>query len=157
MRHGCYCFPSNAESNKIAGPRNNYHGPPLDELDALCKKLWISQKCLTQEDNCDVSASYPWFYDESGEMGELKCGKEDNSNWGEKDIPQVKCKMDNCELEKEFVLRIERLIEKGFDVDSNPDIVDIKDDEYWGVLVDIKMQNWRDFQAMANRIFYCPI
>ena len=60
--YGCYCYP--VKSNEV-GPYQDYKGPPVDELDHLCKKFWISSKCLPEGcDRTTAAYTYEWQDDE---------------------------------------------------------------------------------------------
>merc|ERR1712048_385343 len=47
MKYGCYCFTSDRSS--AIGPRFDYHGPPKDDLDAICYRLYKAQNCLKKD------------------------------------------------------------------------------------------------------------
>lgn len=130
LKHGCYCHAMGASA---VGSRNGYHGPPLDELDALCRDLWRSQKCMNHEEsdadneNCPIDAGYPWD-DVLGDNGEpeVACGRSENDRWMKRDENQ--CDIKVCELEKEFAFKVKDLIASGYV--KNPQFHTIQDGEY---------------------------
>merc|ERR1712178_334702 len=81
LYYGCYCFGAQWLS---AGPRNNYHGPPKDELDNLCYKLYRAQTCLkadmlsNDEGECDVHQKYPVYREKV--TNAIKCGVDPKKN-----------------------------------------------------------------------------
>ena len=108
MQYGCYCH---QQDTKLATSKFGYHGPALDELDELCRKLYRAQKCLENEydrefDLSDpMSLKYPWYLNST--TNEIVCNNEKFPNWANKKSNQFRFK--NCEIEKEFVLEVIRL------------------------------------------------
>jgi len=108
--YGCYCYPLMAQK---AGPAFNYNGDPVDELDDLCKKLYRAQKCIdidvadgVYETACDVEQGYGFFQKD----GDIVCGAEENQDKDEK----VACRINMCELEKDFASKVAALVNSGF-------------------------------------------
>lgn len=129
FKHGCYCFP---DRDGIARPRNNYHGPGVDELDNLCRDLYRAQKCLKDEEayqgeQCELVQDYAFWRKDDGT---IECGK-----WSEKTKdswklkPQNQCAYKNCLLEREFVYKVEALLRSGFDVENSP-VKNLEDEDY---------------------------
>ena len=131
LKHGCYCFPGGYKGESRARPRFGYKGPPLDELDGLCKDLWRSQRCLRGEEiyqgeECDIEDNFPWFVDGNGDV---QCGQEDEfPDWELK--PHNQCKYKNCLLELEFAQNVKKLIDNGYTQDPNDPITSINDGKY---------------------------
>ena len=121
--YGCYCFLSARQTLEgqglLAGPLFNYHGPAVDPVDHLCRDMFLKQKCLVMDaengyygDNtiCEPTRSYPWTFTrkkhrKTGKIiTEIECGKI-QANGSAKTFGTGKraCKMDNCNLEKQFV------------------------------------------------------
>ena len=116
INHGCYCFP-NAWSTP--GPRFNYRGVPLDELDNLCFNLMKAQRCLKKDFKkefdgapCNISESYQWYQTVNEETGfnQTICGKQDKG-WYANRYP---CRIKSCQLESQFVDQIHQLILSGY-------------------------------------------
>jgi hypothetical protein len=110
--YGCYCYPLSAQK---AGPAFNYNGDPVDELDDLCKKLYRAQKCIdidvaegNYETECTLDQGYGFYTDDNGQV---VCGAEENQ--GERD-DKVACRVDMCELEKDFAEKVAALINSGY-------------------------------------------
>lgn len=131
LKHGCYCFPSGYKGESRAKPRFGYKGPPLDELDNLCKDLWVSQRCLKSEEiyqgeECDIEDNFPWFVDTNGDV---QCGQGDDfPDWELK--PHNQCKYKNCLLELEFAQNVKHLIDNGYTQDPSNPINNINDGKY---------------------------
>ena len=131
LKHGCYCHASGASP---VGSRNGYHGAPLDELDALCRDLWRSQKCLNHEESdaddekCPTTVAYAFEKngDKDNNDASIACGRASSDRWMNKDEHQCDIKL--CELEKEFAYKVKELIASGFQRD--PSISKIADAEY---------------------------
>ena len=142
FRHGCYCY-SMGSGN--VGPRHNYHGPALDKLDELCRDLYRAQRCLKYEMesssssnsnsnnsvSCNLSIGYPFYKNQN--TGEIICNHQTNPNWNQK--PENQCRYKNCQLEKEFIEKVEALLsstpmnrhERNI---INPIYADISDNDY---------------------------
>ena len=51
--YGCYCTPS--------GQKNGEMGEPVDEIDALCRDLFMAYKCLKNDHlGCAADTKYQW-------------------------------------------------------------------------------------------------
>jgi len=114
FRHGCYCF---SRPGGLVGPRNGYHGAPLDELDALCRDLYRSQKCLPADiDDCTPDQAYPYTLnaDES-----VTCGPDPVTapKWASREANA--CKLKTCQLELEFAEAVNALVDSGYVADPN--------------------------------------
>lgn len=123
FRHGCYCF---SRPGGLVGPRNGYHGAPLDELDALCRDLYRSQKCLPADiAGCHADQAYP-FTKHAG--GSVSCGPDPitSPKWASR--PNNACKLQTCELELEFANAVNALVDSGYVAD--PAVSYIKDADY---------------------------
>ena len=117
LHYGCYCF---AYDNHSAGPRNNYHGPPKDELDNLCYKLWRAQTCLKADllesgaGECDTRTEYKIHRDDNTK--ELKCGRHPKQDGGSYiNDPANACAMQLCALEMSFVQSVVDLLKTDFE------------------------------------------
>lgn len=113
FRHGCYCF---SRPGALVGPRNGYHGPPKDELDALCRDLFRAQKCLPSDiADCDADRAYPFTKNNDGSVS---CGPDPVQfpKWATK--ANNACKLSTCELELEFAEAVKALYDGGFDADA---------------------------------------
>lgn len=119
LYYGCYCF---SADNRSAGPRNNYHGPPKDELDNLCYKLYRAQTCLKKdmdennEGACDPHAQYKTYRDANNV---IQCGKNPNSDPNYNTDPANACAMRNCALEQQFVQSVVDLLKTDFEADPD--------------------------------------
>ena len=131
-KYGCYCFPVNGGT---VGPRESYHGEPLDELDSKCRDFYRSQTCLAEEfenDNnytCDVASVFPFYID--NDTGDIVCGQwgvNDPFNWSSTN--EENCALQKCELEKLFVSEVAQLIADGFV--QNENYKKIEDADYSG-------------------------
>lgn len=109
--YGCYCY---SLGSKNVGPQNNFNGEPKDELDALCKKLYRSQKCIgidnedglyDQDKTCDLDSAYQWYTDGNGNV---VC---EDPNAPKKN-PNA-CKINNCNLENDFTDKVVALLNSG--------------------------------------------
>lgn len=115
--YGCYCYQI---GQKVVSPRPGFHyaGPALDPVDNLCRDMYFKQKCLEIDsaegaygDNneiCEPTRAFQWYVNG---LGEIACGEEGQSAYG--DIKR-KCKMVNCELEKEFAEGVFELVINGY-------------------------------------------
>lgn len=110
--YGCYCYPLMAQK---AGPAFNYNGDPVDELDDLCKKLYRAQKCIdidnaegNYETECTLDQGFGFYQDNSGD---IVCGAEENQD--ERD-GKYACRINMCELEKDFAGKVAALINSGY-------------------------------------------
>lgn len=110
--YGCYCYPQN---NNYVGPANGFNGEPVDELDRLCKQLYRAQRCLEIDSNngeypkiCTVDQAYAYHQDNSGD---IICGEE---NAPVKQDTRKECKIDMCNLEKDFVAKVSDLFNSGY-------------------------------------------
>lgn len=115
--YGCFCY----VGSKMPGLANGVKGniEPLDDLDHACRDLTRAEKCLkTDSDNgnygkrtCDMRNSYKWFVDDSTKQvtcGDVDPNKKDNA-----------CKLELCELEKSFSIKVKNLFASGFEIDQN--------------------------------------
>merc|ERR1712048_1348250 len=93
--HGCYCHPV---KSKNVGPHGDYNGPAVDELDALCKKFWQAQRCLSE--NCDRETDFTAAWD--GVQSQHAC------------IDADSCASEVCALEIDFNERVAQLINSGY-------------------------------------------
>lgn len=115
--YGCYCYP---DGQKTVGSKFNYHGPALDEVDELCRNLFFKQKCFPIDsandvyggNNCETDNRFRWYIDDNTNMP--VCGDKVDVNY----YNRKPCKMNNCELEREFVIKIAELYENGYDTNS---------------------------------------
>lgn len=92
--HGCYCHPV---GSKNVGPHGDYNGPPLDELDHLCKKFWQAQRCMTED--CSAETDFAAVWDPSG--SKHAC------------VDTDACANEICALEIDFNERVAQLINGG--------------------------------------------
>jgi len=122
--YGCFCY---ALSSQTVGPHFNYNGDPVDELDALCKKLFRSQKCIALDNEaglydkeCVIDNAYQWFTDDNNNV----ICEEPNST---KKNPN-QCKINMCELENHFTDQVAALYNSGFVQNDAYDRMD--EDEY---------------------------
>lgn len=161
FKYGCYCFPGNkAEYGNVAmnnpRPRNGYTGPPLDELDALCYKLFKSEQCLEQKWQADpVTAPYCNFthtasFNYKYSIDENKntvCGighftNRKKQNYLANNANTMSCKLDSCNLEDEFLNSFIDLVEnQGFLDRFNRQHNMIHDDEYDSLCVNPSRNN----------------
>lgn len=131
-RYGCYCHQAEL---KVPTSRNGYHGPPLDELDSLCRDSFRAQKCLQEEYAREFSMddkgsrNYPWYVDEN--TNQIVCNNKAKPIWKDREWNQFRLK--NCLIEKEFVDNVVALIQNGY-----------QKNEDWH-----KMGNWRYNKACA--------
>lgn len=108
--YGCYCY---AGGSKIVGSRFNYHGPAIDPVDDLCRQMFFKQKCFPLDaaegmydgNQCEGDNKFRWYLDDDNE---LVCGDRTDLTY----YSRRPCKMQNCELEKNFV---ESVVELWFD------------------------------------------
>lgn len=127
FRYGCYCH---RNSKRFAASQNGYHGPPLDDLDSLCRDSFRAQKCLEDEFNTKFTTDekrdrgYPWYLDSN--TNKIVCNNEEFPNWAEKEDEQLRLR--NCLIEKEFVENVVSLL-------SNTDYV--RKDE-WSRMNEVK-------------------
>ena len=117
-QYGCYCH---QQGEKMPTSKLGYHGPALDELDELCKKSFRAQKCLKNEfekefDTSDsTSLKYFWYLDST--TNEIVCNNEKFPTWADEKSNQFR--VQNCEIQKEFVLEVIDLIEnQGYEKKS---------------------------------------
>lgn len=110
--YGCFCYP---QGQNFVGPTNGFNGEPVDELDRLCKQLFRAQRCLTIDSTngvypkeCNQDQAYSFFQDN---QGDVICGEENASN---KQTIRKDCKIDMCELEKDFVNKVSNLFNSGY-------------------------------------------
>ena len=92
--YGCYCHPV---KSKNVGPHGDYNGPPLDELDHLCKKFWQAQRCLSE--GCDSTTDFEDVWDPSS--SQHACLDTDS------------CAREVCALEIDFNERVAALLASG--------------------------------------------
>lgn len=111
--YGCFCYP---QGQNFVGPTNGFNGEPVDELDRLCKQLFRAQRCLQiDSDNgeypkqCNNDMAYAFHQDAN--TGDVVCGEE---NATAKQSTRKDCKIDMCELEKDFVSKVSDLFNNGF-------------------------------------------
>lgn len=111
--YGCFCYP---QGEKTVSSQFGYHGAALDELDQLCRDLWIAQKCLPidaadgqfgSKDICGPDNGFKWHVDINGE---LQCGSNGQINYADNQL----CKAANCQLESEFVTKVAELLNNGY-------------------------------------------
>jgi len=109
--YGCFCYP---QGQNFVGPTNGFNGEPVDELDRLCKQLFRAQRCLQiDSDNgeypkeCNNDQAYAFHLSN----GDVVCGEENASN---KQTVRKDCKIDMCELEKDFVTKVSDLFNNGY-------------------------------------------
>lgn len=145
LRYGCYCFPNDMTS---VGPRSDYHGPPKDDLDAICYKLFRAQKCLKQDhqnnnnilgNSCDVNQKYPIHVAKSGDRT-TSCGPKKNTYSWIKD-PVNQCQYKNCLLEKEFVEDIVDLLQNS-NYQQNSKFETKNDEDYNNLCKNPRKSNW---------------
>jgi len=131
--YGCFCY---AGGSKIVGSKFNYHGPGLDKVDNLCRELFFKQKCFAidtengvyetsvvpEDRNCQADNKFRWFIDDNNQ---LQCGDKIDSSY----YARRPCKMNNCELEKDFVLKVAELYLSG-NYDQNKEWKFMSDEEY---------------------------
>lgn len=124
--YGCYCYP--LDGTRV-GPLNGYHGEPLDELDKLCKHLYRAERCLQIDSangeypkDCHNDMAYP-FYEDSNNPGNVICGEEGIVP----DPKRKECKIDMCELERDFVTRVNQLFNSGYTKNSMYDDMNAMD------------------------------
>ena len=138
-RYGCYCHQAEL---KMPASRNNYHGPPLDELDSLCRDSFRAQKCLSEEYDREFSTedntsrTYPWYIDEN--TNQIVCNNKNKPIWKDREWNQFRLK--NCLIEKEFVENVINLIQNGY----------VQNVDY------IKMGNWKYNQNCPAAIAVPP-
>lgn len=85
------------------GPINNYLGPPVDELDRLCKKYWVAIHCLPE------ACQTPEFYNAAIAWS---WNSFDQSAVCEDSDP---CLQQYCELEIDFTEKVAMLMTlKGY-------------------------------------------
>lgn len=151
--HGCYCFSSETQ---LARPRNGYNGQPLDELDALCHELFRAQKCLKKEENCDLDRGYPFLLEkDDNDESTVICGaskgksQKQIDNWKKNQNNQ--CKLQNCQLEKEFAIKVKALIDGGYR-QTDESIVNIKDKNYDAICPPPVNPKPREFECCGNGI-----
>ena len=100
-KYGCHCFP---RDDKAAGGV----GPPIDELDQLCKELYQCHRCVNIEfpdDNIDVNdGRYSWDLI-TGDQ--ISC--DNNRNFGRKAL---------CQCDLDFAEKVGKLWQEQ-DLDSN--------------------------------------
>lgn len=127
-KYGCYCHQADL---KMPGVRNNYHGPPLDELDGLCRDSFRAQRCLQNEFDKefvkatgDNSRGYPWYIDDN--TNEIVCNHKDFPKWKLREQNQFRLK--NCLIEKEFVEKVVILLQNGYT--QNPDWAQLTNRKY---------------------------
>jgi len=130
--YGCYCYP---EGSKIVTSRFNYHGPPLDPLDALCRNLYFKQKCFDIDaeaglyggKDCLPDNKFRWYTDSNGD---IQCGDENDPTYTER----RPCKTNNCKLEREMVEGIVNwYTDPNFNVNSS--LYDMDDATYQATCV----------------------
>ena len=131
--YGCYCF--HGPGGKLAGPKpgHNYSGRGLDEVDELCKLVYLKQRCLIidsankyygEHTICEPDRNFPWYID--SDTGEIMCGEKDSK----RDFKGKRaCKMKNCELERDFVEGVFNLYVLN-NYQQNPSLKDMDDETY---------------------------
>jgi len=125
--YGCFCY---SGGQKIVGSKFNYHGPGVDEVDNLCRELFFKQKCFAldtangyyDQSVCETDNRFRWYMDDDNE---LQCGDRTDPSY----YTRRPCKMNNCELEKAFVLKVAELYLSGSYV-QNKDWKFMSDDDY---------------------------
>merc|ERR1711990_188278 len=126
--YGCYCWP---DGSKTVSSRFQYSGPGLDEVDKLCRSLYIKQKCLTIDardgvyngNDCEANNKFRWYHD--SDSNQLFCGDEFDIGYYER----KPCKINNCELEREFVMGVYNLyVNENFE--PNSEYKNMSDTEY---------------------------
>jgi len=131
LYYGCYCFGAEWLS---AGPRNNYHGPPVDKLDNLCYKLYRAQSCLKNdmlesgEGECDVHEKYITYREKSTNL--IKCGRDPKRFPDYNTNPANACKMRTCALEQQFVQSVVDLLKTDFEAQPDEFNFNKKTDKY---------------------------
>jgi hypothetical protein len=120
--YGCYCY---AFGSNTVGPHFNYNGEPLDELDALCKKLYRAQKCVAidneagvYEKECTITNAYQWVLDDNNKVS---CTDPTKKNPNQ-------CKVNMCELENDFTDKVAALFASGWT--RNDNLYKWTEDEY---------------------------
>lgn len=110
--YGCYCY---VQDQNAVGPAFSYNGEPLDELDALCKKLYRAQKCIDLDatagnwnKNCDIMDSFKIYEDGNGGLTCEEPQGQDNTD-------RADCKLHMCYLELDFTGKIADLFNSGWD------------------------------------------
>jgi hypothetical protein len=70
-KYGCYCNPKEAEINDDIWVGKGQH---VDEIDGLCRQLFLSYKCLSKDfdSRCTSVKSYSW---KVGRGGNIVCGE----------------------------------------------------------------------------------
>lgn len=125
--YGCFCYP---EGQKTVGSRFNFHGAAVDEVDELCRNLFFKNKCFPIDSdngfydgiNCEVDNRFRWYMDDATNLP--VCGDRQDVNY----YNRKPCKMNNCELEREFVIKVAELYENGYQ--ANPAYKKMSDADY---------------------------
>jgi hypothetical protein len=125
--YGCFCYP---EGQKTVGSKFNYHGAAVDEVDELCRNLFFKQKCFPIDSengfydgiNCETDNRFRWYMDNDTNLP--VCGDRQDPNY----YARKPCKMNNCELEREFVIKVAELYQNGYQ--ANPDYKKMDDASY---------------------------
>lgn len=128
-RYGCYCFPGKSEN--IPGnenmnnpkPRNNYRGPPVDEIDRLCMQLWQAEQCMEKDwqangqDNCNLIEpkwGMNYWYEENAD-GSSNCDQSNHRFYKHKVRQNVDgCMEDACNVETLFIQEFLALMDSGY-------------------------------------------
>ena len=111
--YGCYCYPNN---QNMVGPLSttHYNGPAVDDMDAACKALFRSQRCLqfdiaegTYSKACTVEEGFSYDSDNSSGVEVFTCS-----------TSQSACKQAMCEMELDFANTIAGLVNNGYAKDN---------------------------------------
>lgn len=129
-RYGCYCFPGKKdtipgnENMNNPKPRNNYRGPPVDEIDRLCMQLWQAEQCMEKDwqnngyDNCnlvDPRFSFNYWYEERPD-GSTNCDQSNHQHYNSKvKRNAVECLTDACNIETLFIQEFLALMDSGYE------------------------------------------
>jgi len=136
--YGCYCYVGKSKLPGTISGKGNIK--PLDPLDEACRDLWRAEKCLAvdsengvygEKRHCSMKSGYKWHLDEANS---IKCGDEDpeirekKRQDGGKNGDEANCKMDLCELEKSFAIRVKKIFDNGFE--KNNDFYKMSESDY---------------------------
>lgn len=112
--YGCYCYPNN---QNMVGPLSttHYNGPAIDDMDAACKALFRSQRCLqfdvangSYAKACNVEEGFSYDVDSSSGTDVYSCS-----------TSQSLCKQSMCEMELDFATNIAALVAGGYAKDNS--------------------------------------
>lgn len=131
LNYGCYCFiredttiPVAERVPELAGPLPGFGGQPVDELDKLCRDLYLYQKCI-QIDNlndrynspCELNDAYVYITESATGTGEVACTEEDYKpdTWDFTNSRQnvADCTVDLCRGDTSFAKKVVDLYNSG--------------------------------------------